>query len=71
MTHRDFGAQVKKIRKVKGIRKDDIAKKVGLSYDEYTNIERGKKMVDDELISKLEKALDTKFGVEPLHTIAA
>ena len=71
MTHRDFGAQVKKLRKLKGIKKDDIAKKVGLSYEEYTNVERGRKFVDDELIAKLEDVLDTKFGVEPLHTVAA
>lgn len=71
MTHKNFGAQVKKLRKSKGIKKDDIAKKVGLSYEEYTNVERGRKFVDDELIAKLEDVLDTKFGVEPLHTVAA
>lgn len=71
MTHRDFGAQVKKLRKNKGAKIEDVAKKVGLTVEQYKNVERGRKEIDDDLLSKLENALETKFGVEPLHTVAA
>ena len=71
MTHRDFGVQVKKLRKSKGIKVEDIAQKVGLTLEQYKNVERGRKEIDDDLLAKLEDALETKFGVEPLHTVAA
>ena len=71
MTHRDFGAQVKKLRKNMGAKIEDVAKKVGLTVEQYKNVERGRKEIDDDLLAKLENALETKFGVEPLHTVAA
>ena len=71
MTHRYFGAQVKKLRKNKGVKIEDIAQKVGLTLEQYKNVERGRKEIDDDLLAKLEDALETKFGVEPLHTVAA
>lgn len=71
MTHRYFGTQVKKIRKSKGIKQNELAIKIGLSTAQVKYIEDGRKMIDDDLLAKLEDALDTKFGVEPLHTVAA
>ena len=71
MTHRDFGAQVKKLRKSKKIKQEELAQKIGLTVPQVKCIEDGRKEVDDELLAKLEDALETKFGVEPLHTVAA
>ena len=71
MTHRDFGAQVKKLRKSKKMKQKELAQKIGLTVPQVKYIEDGRKEVDSELIAKLECALETKFGVEPLHTVAA
>lgn len=70
MTHRGFGMQVKKIRKSKFIKKDDMAKSLGISYQEYTNIERGRKEVDAVLRKKLEEALEIKFDIQSFHSAA-
>lgn len=71
MTHRDFGAQVKKLRKNMFLKVEYVAQKVGLTIEQYKNVERGRKEIDDDLLAKLEDTLKTKFGVEPLHTVAA
>lgn len=71
MTHRDFGAQVKKLRKLKKIKQEELAQKIGLSVAQIKYIEDGRKEVDSVLLAKLEDALGTKVGVEPLHTVAA
>lgn len=71
MTHRDFGAQVKKLRKSKKIKQEELAQKIGLSVAQIKYIEDGRKEVDSVLLAKLEDALETKFGAEPLHTVAA
>ena len=71
MTHRDFGAQVKKLRKSKKMKQEELAQKIGLTVPQVKYIEDGRKEVDDDLLAKLEDALETKFGVEPLHTVAA
>lgn len=71
MTHRYFGAQVKKLRKSKKMKQEELAQKIGLSVAQVKYIEDGRKEVDSELLAKLGDALDTKFGVEPLHTVAA
>lgn len=71
MTHRDFGAQVKKLRKSKKMKQEELAQKIGLTVPQVKYIEDGRKEVDDDLLAKLENALETKFGVEPMHTVAA
>lgn len=71
MTHRSFGAQVKKLRKSKKMKLLELGNKIGLSVAQVKFLEDGRKEVDDDLLAKLEDALETKFGVEPLHTVAA
>ena len=70
MTPRHIGAQVKKIRKSKGIKQNDLALKIGLSTAQVKYIEDGRKKIDDDLLGKLEETLGEKLSIDT-HTIAA
>lgn len=71
MTPRYVGVQVKKIRKSKGIKQNDLAMKIGLSTAQVKYIEDGRKMIDDALLEKLEQALGEKLSVEAAISVAA
>lgn len=70
MTPRHIGVQVKKIRRSKGIKQNDLAIKIGLSTAQVKYIEDGRKMIDDDLLEKIEQALGEKLSVET-HSVAA
>lgn len=70
MTPRYIGVQVKKIRRSKGIKQNDLAIKIGLSTAQVKYIEDGRKMIDDDLLEKIEQALGEKLSVET-HSVAA
>lgn len=70
MTPRYIGVQVKKIRRSKGIKQNDLAMKIGLSTAQVKYIEDGRKMIDDDLLKKIEQALGEKLSVET-HSVAA
>lgn len=70
MTPRYIGVQVKKIRRAKGIKQNDLAIKIGLSTAQVKYIEDGRKMIDDDLLEKIEQALGEKLSVET-HSVAA
>jgi len=71
MTHRNIGTQVKKLRKQKFIQRDAFALKIGLSVEQYKNVERGRKEIDDDLLEKIEQTLGEKLSVDALHGMAS
>lgn len=64
MTHRNIGVQVKKLRKSKGLGRDEFAHKLGLSVEAYKNLERGRKEIDDALLLKIQQLLGEKIVTE-------
>lgn len=64
MTHRNIGVQVKKLRKSKGIGRDEFAHKLGLSIEQYKNLERGRKEIDESLLKSIQNILGEKITTE-------
>lgn len=71
MTPKYIGTQVKKIRRLKGIKQNDLAMKIGLSTAQVKYIEDGRKIIDDDLLEKIELALGEKLSVDMQHSVAA
>ena len=71
MTHRNIGAQVKKLRKQKFIQRDTFALQLGLSVEQYKNLERGRKEIDDILLEKIELVLGEKLSVDVQHSMVS
>ncbi len=52
-----FGARIKEIRKSKKLTQENLAEIVGMDIPNLSNIERGKKFVSAQTLSKIAKAL--------------
>lgn len=53
-----FGARIKEIRKSKKLTQENLAEIVGMDIPNLSNIERGKKFVSAQTLSKIAKALE-------------
>ncbi len=53
-----FGARLKEIRKSKNMTQENLAEITGMDIPNLSNIERGKKFVSSETLSKLAAALN-------------
>jgi len=53
-----FGARLKEIRRSKNMTQENLAELTGMDTPNLSNIERGKKFVSAETLSKLAKALN-------------
>lgn len=53
-----FGARLKEIRRSKNMTQENLAEITGMDIPNLSNIERGKKFVSAETLSKLVNALD-------------
>jgi len=53
-----FGARLKEIRKSKNMTQENLAEITGMDIPNLSNIERGKKFVSSETLSKLATALN-------------
>ena len=53
-----FGARLKEIRRSKNLTQENLAEMTGMDIPNLSNIERGKKFVSSETLSKLALALE-------------
>jgi len=58
-----FGARLKEIRRSKNMTQENLAELTGMDIPNLSNIERGKKFVSAETLSKLAKALNITENV--------
>lgn len=57
-----IGQEINKLRLQKGISPKQLAKKLGVSEGYVLDIESGKKIVNDDMIGRVSKALDFELG---------
>ncbi len=57
-----IGQEINKLRLEKGISPKQLAKKLGVSEGFVLDIESGKKIINDEMIGRVSKALDFELG---------
>ena len=59
-----FLSEVEKKYKEKGWRRKDLAKKIGTSPSYMTQLFRGTKLINLEMIAKMQDALNIKFNIQ-------
>ncbi len=52
------GNKIKRIREIKGLTQEDIAKKLNLTHQAYSRMERGETSISIERIAKIAEILD-------------
>jgi transcriptional regulator with XRE-family HTH domain len=57
-----IGQEINKVRQQKGLSPKQLAKKLGVSESFVLDIETGKKIINDDMIGKVSKALDFELG---------
>ena len=57
-----IGLEINKLRQQKGMSPKQLAKKLGVSEGFVLEIESGKKIINDDMIGKVSKALDFELG---------
>ena len=57
-----FGARLKELRRSKNLTQENLAEITGMDIPNLSNIERGKKFVSSETLSKLALALEVSEG---------
>jgi len=57
-----IGQEINKLRQQKGISSKQLAKKLGVSEGFVLDIESGKKIINDDMIGRVSKALDFELG---------
>lgn len=57
---KDIGEKLRKARKRKGLRQEDVAKKAGINSNYYARVERGEGNPSTETIQKLFEVLEIK-----------
>ena len=57
-----IGQEINKLRQQKGLSPKQLAKKLGVSEGFVLDIETGKKIINDDMIGKVSKALDFELG---------
>ncbi len=57
-----IGQEINKLRLAKGMSPKQLAKKLGVSEGYILDIESGKKIINDDMIGKVSKALDFELG---------
>jgi transcriptional regulator with XRE-family HTH domain len=57
-----IGQEINKVRQQKGMSPKQLAKKLGVSEGFVLDIEAGKKIINDDMIGKVSKALDFELG---------
>jgi transcriptional regulator with XRE-family HTH domain len=58
-----IGYKIKKIREIKNISQDYVAKHLGITQTAYSNIENGKTKVDDIKLKKIASALNVDSSI--------
>ncbi len=61
-----FLSEVEKKYKEKGWRRKDLAKKIGTSPSYITQLFRGTKLINLEMIAKMQDALNIKFNIQSM-----
>ena len=57
-----IGQEINRVRALKGMTPKQLAKKLGVSEGYVLDIESGRKIISDEMIGKVSKALDFEMG---------
>lgn len=59
-----IGEKIRKIRELKGLKQENIAKELGMSLGGYGKIERGESSISIERLQKIAEALELADGMD-------